>query len=67
MMDSAITLGATKGLLMHDKYETAGMPLKKALKDPSKQGFGSMHELATLRREQMKVPGAKIFNKLGSW
>ena len=67
MLDSVTSLGSAAGLSMYDKYDMADMPYKKALADPSKQGFGSMHELSSLRRKRDSLPGASLFNKLGSW
>jgi hypothetical protein len=67
MMDGLTGIAGAYGINKFDKWDTANSALKKSLADPSKQGFGSMHELSSLQRKRDKVTGSKFFNAYDKW
>tara|TARA_R110002074_G_scaffold236941_2_gene408784 strand:- start:75 stop:731 length:657 start_codon:yes stop_codon:yes gene_type:complete len=69
MLDSVTSLGAAKGLSMYDKYDAANSALKKDMATPGVGPAGryTVSNYTALKKKRDSLPGASLFNKLGSW
>jgi len=78
MFEGAVSLGGAAGLGMYDKYDMKDMSYQRQRKslrgkgspfnhDGSLSNESEVKKALSLRDIRNKSPGAKFFNKLGSW